>query len=64
MAEPFGIATGAVGIAATFTTYVNGFGYVQLGRHFGRDFQTYVLAQLRQAWFDALVTNRQHLRRP
>ena len=44
MAEPFGIATGAVGIAAAFTACVDCFGYVQLGRHFRRDFQTNALA--------------------
>jgi hypothetical protein len=44
MAEPFGIAAGAVGIAAAFTACVNCFGYVQLGRHFGRDLQTDMLA--------------------
>ena len=44
MAEPFGIAAGAVGIAAAFTACVDSFGYVQLGRHFGRDFQTDILA--------------------
>jgi hypothetical protein len=43
MAEPFGIAAGAVGIAAAFTACVDCFGYVQLGRHFGRDFQTDLL---------------------
>jgi hypothetical protein len=43
MTEPFGIAAGAVGIAATFTACVDCFGYVQLGRHFGRDFQTDLL---------------------
>jgi hypothetical protein len=43
MAEPFGIAAGAVGIAAAFTACVDCFGYVQLGRRFGRDFQTDVL---------------------
>ena len=44
MAEPFGIAAGAIGIAAAFTACVDCFGYVQLGRHFGRDFQTDLLA--------------------
>jgi hypothetical protein len=44
MADPFGIAAGAVGIAAAFTACVDCFGYVQLGRQFGRDFQTDVLA--------------------
>lgn len=43
MAEPFGIATGAVGIAAAFTTCVDFFGYVQLRRRHGRDFQTNLL---------------------
>ena len=44
MAEPFGIATWAVGIAAAFTACVDCFGYVQLGHHFERDFQTDLLA--------------------
>lgn len=44
MAEPFGIAAGAVSVAAAFTACVDCFGYVQLGRHFGRDFQTDLLA--------------------
>lgn len=40
MAEPFGIVAGAVGISAAFTACVDCFGYIQLGRHFGRDFET------------------------
>jgi hypothetical protein len=40
MAEPFGIVAGAVGIAAAFTACVDCFNYVQLGRRFGRDYQT------------------------
>jgi len=44
MAEPFGIAAGAIGIAAAFTACVDCFSYVQLGRHFGRDFQTGLLS--------------------
>jgi hypothetical protein len=44
IAEPFGIAAGAVGIAAAFTACVDCFEYVQFGRHFGRDFQTDLLA--------------------
>jgi hypothetical protein len=44
MAEPFGIVSGAVGIAAVFTTCVDCFGYVQLGRHFGKDYQTNLIA--------------------
>ena len=43
MAEPFGIVAGAVGIAAAFSTCVDCFEYIQLGRHFGRDFQTNLL---------------------
>lgn len=43
MTEPFGIAAGAVGIAAAFTACVDCFGYVQLGRDFGKDFQTNLL---------------------
>lgn len=44
MAEPFGIAAGAVGIAAAFTACVDCFGYVQHGRHFGRDYQTELIS--------------------
>lgn len=44
MAEPFGIVAGAIGITAAFTACVDCFEYVQLGRHFGRDFQTSQLA--------------------
>lgn len=43
MAEPFGITAGAVNIAAAFTTCVDCFGYIQLGRHFGKDYQTNLL---------------------
>jgi hypothetical protein len=44
MAEPFGIAAGAVGIAAAFAACVDCFGYVQHGRHFGRDYQTELIS--------------------
>ena len=44
MAEAFGIAAGAIGVAAAFTACVDCFGYVQLGRHLRRDFQTDRLA--------------------
>jgi hypothetical protein len=44
MAEPFGIAAGAIGIATAFTACVDCFEYIQFGRHFGRDFQTDQLA--------------------
>jgi Prion-inhibition and propagation len=40
MAEPFGIVSGAVGIAAVFTTCVDVFEYIHLGRRFGKDYQT------------------------
>ena len=43
MAEAFGIAAGAVGIAAAFTACVDCFEYIQFGRHFGRDYQTDLL---------------------
>jgi hypothetical protein len=44
MAEPFGIAAGAVGIVTAFTACIDCFEYIQFGRHFGRDFQTDQLA--------------------
>ncbi len=44
MAEAFGIVAGTVGIAAAFTASVDCFEYVQFGRHFGRDYQTGLLA--------------------
>jgi uncharacterized small protein (DUF1192 family) len=44
MAEAFGIVSGAAGIAAAFTSCVDCFQYVQVGRHFGRDFQTDLLS--------------------
>ncbi|KAF2726123.1 hypothetical protein K431DRAFT_342366 [Polychaeton citri CBS 116435] len=43
MAEPFGIVSGAVGIATAFSACVECFNYVQIGRHFGKDFQTELL---------------------
>ncbi|PVH94681.1 hypothetical protein DM02DRAFT_538939 [Periconia macrospinosa] len=59
MAEPFGIAAGAVGIAAAFTACVDCFDCVQHGRHFGRDYQTELIsldcARLRLArWGEAV----------
>jgi hypothetical protein len=44
MAEPFGIAAGAVSIAAAFTACVDCFNYVQHSRHFGRDYQTELIS--------------------
>ena len=60
MAEPFGIAAGAVGVAAAFTACIDCFGFVQLGRHFGRDYQTDILtldtARLRLSrWGEAVA---------
>ena len=43
MAEVFGIVAGGVGIAAAFTTCVDCFDYIQVGRHFKRDYQTEML---------------------
>lgn len=44
MAEPFGIATGAVGIATAFTAVVDCFNRIQRARHIGRDAQTNFVA--------------------
>ncbi|KAI0861502.1 small s protein [Xylaria cubensis] len=43
MSDPFSIAAGAVSIATAFTACIDCFNYIQLGRHFGRDYQTCVL---------------------
>lgn len=40
MAEVFGIVAGAANTAATFSAVIEVFDYVQLGRHFGKDYQT------------------------
>lgn len=39
MAEVFGIVTGALSVAALFNNCVDTFEYIQLGRHFGQDFE-------------------------
>jgi ElaB/YqjD/DUF883 family membrane-anchored ribosome-binding protein len=44
MTDPFGIVAGTVGIAAAFAACVDCFEYIQLGRHFGRDYQTDILS--------------------
>ncbi|KAK6540704.1 hypothetical protein TWF694_008096 [Orbilia ellipsospora] len=59
MAEPFGIVSGALSVAAIFTTCVDCFNYVQLGRRFGKDYQTSLLTlnvvQLRLSrWGEAI----------
>ncbi|KAI1161369.1 small s protein [Nemania serpens] len=43
MSDPFSIAAGAISIATAFTACIDCFNYIQLGRHFGRDYQTCVL---------------------
>ncbi|PNP55920.1 hypothetical protein THARTR1_03857 [Trichoderma harzianum] len=40
MSEPFGIVSGPLQIATTFSACVEVFDYVQLSRRFGKDFQT------------------------
>ncbi|KAJ5901737.1 hypothetical protein N7495_002265 [Penicillium taxi] len=40
MADPFGAAAGAVGIAAALASCLQCFEYVQFGRHYGRDLRT------------------------
>lgn len=59
MAEVAGLVIGAVSLAATFTTCVDCFEYVQLGRNFGKDYQRSLLkldiAKLRLSrWADAV----------
>ncbi|KAF7536444.1 hypothetical protein G7054_g4537 [Neopestalotiopsis clavispora] len=59
MAEAFGIASGSVGIASIFSTCVDCFNYIQVGRRFAKDFQTELLTlrllQLRLSrWGDAV----------
>lgn len=44
MAETFGIVAGVIGMAAAFTACVDCFEDVQFGRHFGRNYQTDLLA--------------------
>lgn len=43
MAEIFGTIAGALSVAALFNDCVECFEYIQLGRHFGRDYETYQL---------------------
>jgi hypothetical protein len=61
MAEPFGIIAGAIGISSTFTACVDRFKYIQLSRHFERDFQTHQLAikcaSLRLTAMESLLTS-------
>lgn len=62
MAEIFGIATGTLSVAALFNNCVETFEYIQLGRHFGEDYQRYQLkldvAQTRLGrWGEAVGVN-------
>lgn len=41
--KPFGIVAGSIGIAAAFGACVDCFEYIQLCRHFGKDYQTNIL---------------------
>ncbi|KAF5569552.1 prion-inhibition propagation domain-containing protein [Fusarium pseudoanthophilum] len=43
MAEVFGVVSGAIGVTAIFKQCVECFEYIQLGRHFSRDFGRYRL---------------------
>lgn len=43
MAEVFGIVSGALSVASLFNNCVDCFEYIQLGRHFGSDFERYQL---------------------
>ncbi|KAI0883533.1 uncharacterized protein GGS22DRAFT_167265 [Annulohypoxylon maeteangense] len=59
MAEPFGIVSGAVGIASALSACMDGIKAIQIGRRFGSDFQTFQLRlrmlELRLArWGEAL----------
>ncbi|KAI0858171.1 small s protein [Xylaria cubensis] len=63
MSDPFSITAGAVGIATAFSACIECFNYVQLGRHFGRDFQTCTLllacAKMRLArWGEAVQIDK------
>ncbi|KAM5466038.1 hypothetical protein MauCBS54593_006288 [Microsporum audouinii] len=63
MAEAVGLAVGLVSLAALFNNAVECFDYIQLGRHFGKDFQTCQLrldsAKLRLSrWGASLGLNR------
>ncbi|KAI0377887.1 hypothetical protein F5Y04DRAFT_171205 [Hypomontagnella monticulosa] len=43
MAEVFGVVAGAVGIASALSACIDGIGGIQIGRHFGSDFETFQL---------------------
>ncbi|RKK89117.1 Heterokaryon incompatibility protein s [Fusarium oxysporum] len=62
MAEVFGTLAGALSVAALFNNCVDCFGYIQLSRHFGRDFERCQLkldiAKIRLGrWGEAVAIN-------
>ncbi|KAK3379429.1 prion-inhibition and propagation-domain-containing protein [Lasiosphaeria ovina] len=62
MAEMFGTVVGALGVVDLFNNCVDCFEYVQMGRHFGRDYERCQLklkvAQLRLSrWGEAIAIN-------
>ncbi|KAH0421248.1 hypothetical protein CcaCcLH18_13551 [Colletotrichum camelliae] len=61
-AEAFGVVSGALSVAALFNNCVNCFEYIQLGRHFGQDFERSLLrvdvAKTRLSrWGEAVAIN-------
>ncbi|EWG54255.1 hypothetical protein FVEG_12515 [Fusarium verticillioides 7600] len=53
MAEIFGVVSGAIGVTAIFKQCVECFEYIQLGRHFSRDFGRYRLKlKIVKRWLD------------
>lgn len=63
MAEVFGIVTGVLSVAALFNNCVDTFEYIQLGRHFGQDYERCQLkldvAKTRLGrWGEAVGVNR------
>ncbi|KAL6901589.1 prion-inhibition and propagation domain-containing protein [Trichoderma evansii] len=63
MSEIFNIATGALSVVVLFNNCVQAFEYIQLGRHFGQDFERYQLkldvAKTRLGrWGEAVGINR------
>ncbi|KAJ4310785.1 hypothetical protein N0V84_010793 [Fusarium piperis] len=57
MAETFGAVAGALSVAALFNNCVDCFGYIQLGRHFGRDFERCQLKLDITRWGEAVHVN-------
>jgi Prion-inhibition and propagation len=65
MAEAVGLIVGGVGLASLFTTCIDCFEYVQLGRQFGTNYQRSLLkldiVKLRLSrWADAVNDSQQH----